>query len=410
MPMKSQKLQFNNSEGHSLTGRLVLPLDKKPTQFAVFAHCFTCGKDLKAERSLSLALSQKGIGVLRFDFTGLGQSEGDFADSNFSSNVSDLEAAAKFLEDNYQAPALLIGHSLGGTASIIAGSRMESVKAIATIGAPAEPSHVLHLLRENIDDIRESGSATVSLGGRDFNIKSQFVEDLENHGMQNVLESMRHKALLVMHSPQDTTVGIENAKMIYESAHHPKSFISLDGADHLMSREEDAEYAGAMIGAWAMRYLDTEEGQELETDEQVVVRLDEGPYLTEILAGKHHLLADEPVQDGGSDLGPTPYELLAAGLGACTAMTIRMYTQHKNWPLEEVQVHLSYDNKYAEDCEHCDDAQRRIGRFTRIVEVKGDLSDAQKDRILKIANKCPVHKTIDKGIQIETSLRDLEDR
>lgn len=406
--MRSKRVQFSNSEGHKLTGRMVLPLDKKPTDFAIFAHCFTCGKDLKAEQSLSLALSQKGIGVLRFDFTGLGQSEGDFAASNFSSNVADLNAAADFLKENYKAPSLMIGHSLGGTAVIMAGSKMESVKAIATIGAPCEPDHVLRLMHENLEEIKEKGSATVDLGGREFEIQKHFVEDLENHGMQRVLMGMKDKALLIMHSPQDTTVEIENARFIYEGAHHPKSFVSLDGADHLMSKKADAEYAGAMIGAWVERYLERLEEDSLKTDEEVVVRLDDGPFLTEILAGKHHLLADEPGEVGGTELGPTPYELLAAGLGACTAMTIKMYTDRKEWPLEQVQVHLSYDNDYAEDCQHCEDESRRIGKFKRIVEVRGELSDKQKKRILEIANKCPVHKTMTQGVEVESSLKESE--
>lgn len=403
--MKSERVKFKNEEGVELSGKLELPLDSKPLNFAIFAHCFTCSKDLKAVKNITLALSQKGFGVLRFDFTGLGQSEGEFEDTNFSSNVSDIEAAASFLSQNYQAPKLLIGHSLGGTAVLMAGSKMESVKGIATIGAPSDPEHVLNLLAQDLDQIKKDGKATVTLAGRDFNIKSQFIEDVQNRGLHKLLENMRGKATLVMHSPQDDTVGIVNARSIYDSLHHPKSFISLDGADHLLTSAEDSIYAGEMVACWVNRYIDKANPAELETDQQVVARLDEGPFLTEILAGGHHLLADEPLDVGGSNFGPSPYELLTSGLGACTAMTIKMYTDRKGLPLEEVKVHLSYDNNYIDDCDKCDTEVRRIGKFDRILEVKGDLDEKQLSRILQIANKCPVHKTLEQGITISTRLR-----
>ncbi|MGB0176796.1 MAG: alpha/beta fold hydrolase [Owenweeksia sp.] len=406
--MKAKEVYFKNKDGDKLSGILEMPVDKKPLHYAIFAHCFTCSKDLRAARNITLALSQKGFGILRFDFTGLGESEGEFEDTNFTSNVNDIAAAADYLTENYSSPELLVGHSLGGTAVLMAGSQMETVKAIATIGAPCEPDHVLKLLKEEIEDIRKEGKATVTLAGRDFSIKSQFVEDLEAQGVQRILEDMRGKALLVMHSPQDETVELINARAIYEAAHHPKSFVSLDGADHLLSNKSDSLYTGDLIASWVRRYLSitTEEKEIDHSEEQVMARINEGPFLTEILAGHHHLLADEPESAGGDDLGPSPYELLTSGLGACTAMTIKMYANRKKWDMEEVTVHLNYDNDYLEDCERCEEEDRKIGLFERIIDVKGKLDEKQRERILNIANKCPVHKTMEQGVTIKTSLKE----
>lgn len=409
--MKAKEIYFKNKDGESLSGILELPLDAEPAHYAIFAHCFTCSKDIRAARNITFALSQKGFGVLRFDFTGLGESEGEFEDTNFTSNVNDIAAAAEYLSEHYSSPELLVGHSLGGTAVLMAGSQMDSVKAIATIGAPCEPDHVLKLLKEDIEDIRQQGKATVTLAGRDFSVKSQFVEDLEAQGIQRILEDMREKSLLVMHSPQDKTVEVINARAIYEAAHHPKSFVSLDGADHLLSHKEDSLYAGDLIACWVQRYLKPKEPEkDRKSEEQVMARLAEGPFLTEILAGHHHLLADEPEHVGGQDLGPSPYELLTSGLGACTAMTIKMYANRKKWDLNEVVVHLNYDNDYLEDCEKCEDEERKIGRFERIIEIKGELDEKQIKRILAIANKCPVHKTLEQGVTIETRLKNTADQ
>lgn len=407
--MRSKKLEFRNADGHLLSGRLELPMDRKPRHYALFAHCFTCGKDLRAARNLSLALTQEGFAVLRFDFTGLGQSGGDFSDTNFSSNVSDLVAAAEFLQSEYEPPALLVGHSLGGTAVIRAAAQLQSVKAVASIGAPFQPDHVLKLIEEDMDKIEKDGTATVDIAGRKFNIKSQFIKDLQNRAMEEVLGSkaMRGKSVLILHSPQDRVVEVENARHIYEAARHPKSFISLDGADHLLSDPEDSQYTGGVIAAWAGRYLKFEES-ETRSEEMVMARIDEGPFLTEILAGEHHMLADEPRDIGGDNLGPTPYELVAAGLGACTAMTLKMYADRKKWPLAEVRVHLNYENKYVEDARNCESDQR-IGRFTRTLEIAGDLDDKQRQRLLEIANKCPIHKTLKNGVHVSTELKKMQE-
>lgn len=404
--MRSKRVQFDNDQGVQLSGTLEFPIERKPRYYAIFAHCFTCGKDLRSARNLSLALTQRGFAVLRFDFTGLGQSEGDFEDTNFSSNTDDLKSAAAFMAEHYRSPGLLVGHSLGGTAVLKAASELESVKAIATIGAPFEPGHALNLIEEDLDAIKKEGSAKVNIGGRPFKIKSQFVEDLENRAIGKVLQGdgMRGKSLLVMHSPQDQIVAVKNARSIYEGARHPKSFISLDGADHLLSDPDDSAYAGGVIAAWAARYLNQNTNAE-SSEEMVMARLGEGPFLTEILAGSHHLFADEPKNVGGGDLGPTPYELVAAGLGACTAMTLKMYADRKKWPLGEVKVHLNYDNKYLLDAQNCEEPDERLGKFDRFLELEGDLDDDQRNRLLEIANKCPVHKTLEKGVHVKTELR-----
>jgi uncharacterized OsmC-like protein/alpha/beta superfamily hydrolase len=403
--MQAKRVTFLNGEGVKLVGRLDLPVDKRPTNFAIFAHCFTCGKDLKAAQNITLALTQKGFGVLRFDFTGLGQSGGDFEDSDFTSNVNDIRAATDFLEANYRAPVLLVGHSLGGTAVVLAGVNLKSVKAVATIGAPFEPEHVLNLIRKDIERIEKEGEAEVEIAGRAFKIKSHFIQDLKAQGLERLLNEARGKAILIMHSPQDTTVGVTNAKQIYDAAHHPKSFVSLDGADHLLSKKEDSLYTGGVIGAWVQRYLKAKEPEESATKHQVMARITEGPFLTEIMAGSHHLIADEPLDVGGENLGPSPYELLSAGLGACTAMTIKMYATRKKFPLEEVVVHLDFDNDYLEDCENCEQEGHKIGLFKRTIEIKGALDEAQQKSILQIANKCPVHKTLEQGVSIKTTLK-----
>lgn len=349
---------------------------------------------------------QKGIAVLRFDFTGLGESEGDFSETNFSTNVSDLVAAANFLGENYEFPQLLIGHSLGGAAILAASQQMENVKAVATIGAPISPEHVKHLFSENLEKIRKKGEAEVSIGGRPFTIKSQFVDDLKTSHVKKMLGHLK-KALLILHSPQDSVVAIENAAEIYKSAKHPKSFISLDGADHLLSKKEDSIYAGNMIAIWSMRYLQISDQRKsgLITDKQVVTRTKKS-YTTEIKAGTHDLMADEPEDVGGNNLGPDPYALLLASLGACTGMTLRMYADHKQWPLKEVKIHLEHTKVYQEDCQHCDEEGRKIDNIERILEVEGELSEAQQQRLLEIANKCPVHKTLSTLTNINTHLKE----
>lgn len=403
--MKAKEITFTNDEGVELQGMIELPVAQKAQHFALFAHCFTCNKDLRSVRKIALALNQRGLGVLRFDFSGLGDSGGDFSETNFSSNVKDLHAAYNYLCEHYQEPDLLIGHSLGGTSALMAASQLPGIEAVATIGAPCDPDHVLNMLEENLDTIEKEGQASVVLAGRKFVIKKQFIDDLRSTGIQAALDQLKSKSLLFLHSPQDKTVGVENARHLYEMAHHPKSFVSLDGADHLLSRARDAQYAGEVIASWASRYLPENTPKErLHTKEQVVAELEEGPFLTRMKAGKHLFLADEPQKVGGEDLGPSPYELVTSGLGACTAMTLKMYADRKKWPLEEVRVHLSYDGKYVEDCDSCDKEDRRLGKFLRRIEIEGPLDEKQRQRLLEIANKCPVHRTLERTATIETEL------
>jgi len=404
--MNTTKVEFRNKEDQLLSGRLEMPVDRHPHNYVLFAHCFTCTKNLSAVRNISKALTSKGFAVLRFDFTGLGESEGDFADTNFSGNVEDLVAASNYLSENYEAPSLLIGHSLGGAAVIFAAKEIPSVHAIATMGAPANPVHVKHLLKSGIAEIKETGQAVVHLSGRDFTIKKQFLDDLETKSLPETAKALR-KPLLIMHSPQDDTVGIKNAEEIYVAAHHPKSFVSLDGADHLLFNKNDSQYVGEVISGWARRYLDISEKirPTLKTNHQVVASLDaEDSFTTQMKVGHHYMLADEPESFGGNDFGPSPYELVSAGLSACTAMTLQMYAKRKEWPLENVEVHTSYSKSHAEDCRNCEDDTAKIDTFHRELKLTGNLDEKQRERLVQIADKCPVHKTLHSETQVITSL------
>jgi putative redox protein len=342
---------------------------------------------------------------MRFDFTGLGESEGKFSDTNFSGNIQDLISASEFLSNEYKAPSLIIGHSLGGAAALIAASEIDSVKAIATIGAPSNPVHVEHLFIDKKQKIEKEGIAEVSIGGRPFIIKKQFIEDLKKKNPKMVLSKMR-KALLIGHSPQDQIVDITNAADLYNAAHHPKSFISLDKADHLLTESTDSLYIGDVIARWAIRYLNVPKPKSLDSRQQVVAKIGDEKYTTLVKAGSHYLTADEPENSGGNGFGPTPYDLLMASLGACTAMTLKMYSERKKWPLNEVTVHLKYESIHDEDCKVCDTENRKLERFTREIEISGDLDVQQRSKLLQIADKCPVHRTLSSNIQIETKLVD----
>lgn len=402
--MNIEKVSFKNKEGQNLSGRLELPVDGHPHNFALFAHCFTCSKNLSAVKNISRALTSAGFGVLRFDFTGLGDSEGDFKDTNFSGNVEDLVAASDFLSEKHKAPSLLVGHSLGGAAVIFASSKLDTVKAVATIGAPSKPEHVKHLLKSDLETIEKEGIAEVELSERSFTIKKQFLDDLESVSLPETDKSSR-KALLIMHSPQDHLVGINNAEEIYVAAHHPKSFVSLDGADHLLTNKKDSEYAGKVIAEWSKRYIEIKESIKINTKHDVVASLDqEDQFLTHLKLGDHYAIADEPESVGGNNFGPTPYELVSAGLSACTAMTIQMYARRKGWDIANVEVHTSYSKKHALDCENCEDESAKIDTFNREIKFSGQLDEKQIKRLLQIADKCPVHKTLHSETQILTKL------
>ena len=401
--MKTTKITFQNALGHQLSGRIEMPLNEAPKAFVLFAHCFTCNKNFSAVNNISRALTQSGLGILRFDFTGLGDSEGDFEDTNFSSNVADLVAAAGYLEQHYTAPQVLVGHSLGGAAVLLAKHSLPSVKAVVTIGAPYDPAHVTALFDHGRETIEKEGEAKVNIGGRSFKIKKQLIDDLEQQGPHKVINTL-NAALLVMHAPEDKIVELDNATQIFKSANHPRSFISLDGADHLLSRKADSEYVGALIAQWANKYIDYTEEDKLQSDAHVAVRTGEKGYTTDIKAGKHYFTADEPEDVGGKNLGPSPYAYLLAALGACTSMTLRMYADRKKWDLKEVRVHLEHQKVHALDSENCEKTNRKIDEMTRVLELEGNLNETQRARLLEMADRCPVHRTLHNDVVIKTSL------
>ena len=410
MASRIQRITFPGSSGDQLAARLDLPAGP-PRAFALFAHCFTCSKDLRAASRLAAVLTDLGYGLLRFDFTGLGASEGEFANTNFSSNVDDLVAAADWLGTHHRSPQLLVGHSLGGAAVIVAASRLSGVRAVATIAAPSDAGHVANLLGGALTDIERDGAAEVELQGRRFTITRQFVDDLRNGSIVDAAARLR-TALLVLHSPIDNAVGVEHAARIYQAARHPKSFVTLDGADHLLSETADAEYAASIIGTWAARYLVDESGAATAPDataQVVVAETTQGAFLNHVVAGRHRFLTDEPTSVGGFDAGPGPYDFLATALGACTSMTLRMYADRKGLPLDRVTVEVSHDKVHAADAT-TDTADTppasggKIDRFTRVLHLEGDLDEEQRASLLRIADRCPVHRTLEQASQIVTEL------
>ncbi|MGY3622884.1 bifunctional alpha/beta hydrolase/OsmC family protein [Bradyrhizobium sp. USDA 10063] len=404
--MPTERFQFTSSEGHKLAAALDTP-DGEIHAYALFAHCFTCGKDVLAAKRIAVALAAKGIAVLRFDFTGLGSSEGDFANSTFSSNVADLVRAADHLRETRKAPDLLIGHSLGGAAILAAAAQIPEAKAIVTIAAPSDPAHVTHLLKDHVEDIREQGEVEVSLAGRPFRIKREFLDDIAE---QNLLAQVAklHKALLIMHAPTDDTVGIENATKLFIAAKHPKSFVSLADADHLLADKRDTTYAADVIAAWSERYIGPAVlGPAIdltETPRHVVVRETRDSKFQQIVTvGPHRLLADEPATVGGEDSGPGPYDLVLAGLGACTSMTMRMYADRKALPLDRVTVTLTHSKIYAKDCAECETREGMLDQIDRVIKIEGpSLDDDQRKRLMEIADKCPVHRTLTSEVRIVT--------
>ncbi|MYD51429.1 MAG: alpha/beta fold hydrolase [Dehalococcoidia bacterium] len=405
---QTKKVTFTGALGAELAARLDLPAGK-PRAYALFAHCFTCSKDIFAAARVSAGLAERGIAVFRFDFTGLGHSDGEFANTNFSSNVADLKAAAEFLRQSHEAPKILIGHSLGGAAVLAAAEAVPEAKAVATIGAPFDVEHVSENFSASVDEIREKGEAEVTLGGRPFVIKRQFLDDIGSQDQARRIADLR-KALVVFHGPLDRQVGIDNAAAIYSAAKHPKSFVTLDDADHLLTERSDAIYVADVISAWATRYL----GETVETaraapkakeGEVLVAESGVGRFGQSIsVGGRHTLTADEPPQVGGEDTGPTPYDLLLSGLGACTTMTMRMYAARKKIPLDRASVTLRHDKIHAEDCGDCETREGKVDRIEREITLEGDLTGEQRRKLLEIAGKCPVHRTLHSEVDIQTSL------
>jgi putative redox protein len=400
--MPTERFQFEGSEGQQLAAALDTP-EGPAHAYALFAHCFTCGKDVLAAKRIAVALAAKGIAVLRFDFTGLGSSEGDFANSTFSSNAADLVRAADHLRKTHQAPALLIGHSLGGAAVLAAAHQIPEATAAVTIGAPSDPAHVTGMFTDSIETIRKDGKAQVSLAGRPFTIKREFLDDVAESGLMEHIASL-HKALLVMHAPTDDTVGIDNATRIFVTAKHPKSFVSLAGADHLLSNRQDSAYVADVIAAWASRYLETKVSDDAVDDtapRQVVVReTRNSKFQQTVTVGPHQLLADEPTTSGGDDTGLAPYDFLLAGLGACTSMTMRLYADRKSLPLERTTVTLRHSKIHAQDCAECETKDGMLDQIERVIGMEGPLDAAQRAKLMEIADKCPVHRTLTSEVRI----------
>ncbi len=402
-----KKFTFPGAQGHELAARLDLPKGEVRA-YALFAHCFTCTKDIFGAANIARALNENGIAVMRFDFTGLGASEGEFANTNFTSNVQDLVAAAAHMRETLEAPAILIGHSLGGAAVLAAAGSIPEVKAVATIAAPADAAHVAHHFSDKREDIMAQGEAEVCLVGRPFRIQRQFIEDIEAQTMDAHIAGLK-RALLVCHAPLDDVVGAENAAHIFTTARHPKSFLSLDDADHLLSRKEHAVYAAGVIAAWAARYIEDKPVKTRQPDLPDHVTLvrprGQGLFQQDVFVGKaHHLTADEPAGAGGKNAGPTPYEFLAIALGSCTAMTLRLYADHKQIPLDDVEVYLTHDKIHAKDCADCETREGKLDEFTREIVIKGDkLTAEQRARLLEIADKCPVHRTLEGEVKVRTA-------
>jgi uncharacterized OsmC-like protein/fermentation-respiration switch protein FrsA (DUF1100 family) len=403
--MQTEKFQFAGSSGHMLAAALDKP-DGDIRATALLAHCFTCSKDTLAARRIAEALTAHGIAVLRFDFTGLGSSDGEFANSTFTSNVEDLVHAANHLRALGKPPTILIGHSLGGAAILAAASEIPEAKAVVTIAAPSDPAHVTHLFADRLRDIREQGEVEVNLAGRPFRIKRAFLDDVAEHNLLAKVAKL-HKALLVMQAPTDDTVGIDNATTIFVAAKHPKSFVSLDHADHLLTNKADAIYAADVIAAWASRYLAPIEhaGAAAPPDEPrqvVVAETRANKFQQQITVGPHRLIADEPVAAGGEDTGPGPYDLLLSALGACTAMTMRLYADRKALPMERVSVTLNHKKIYAKDCAECETKDGMLDQIERNISITGQLDAEQRTKLMEIADKCPVHRTLTSEIRIVT--------
>jgi len=399
------RFEFVGCEGQKLSARIHLPA-VDPVAWAVFAHCFTCSKDSRAATQISKALADKGIATLRFDFTGLGESEGDFGRTTFSHNVGDIVAAANALREAFRAPALLIGHSLGGTAVLAAAGRIPEVVGVTTIGAPLEPAHVARLFGGSLEDIAANGQAEVNLGGRPFMIRKRFLDDLKEHCNADRIGDLK-KALLVFHSPQDNIVGIDNARLIYQAARHPKSFVSLDGADHLLSQPSDSRYVAEVLAAWVARYLPEPASKEIPEhapEGEVLVEGRTTGFAQRIYVRDLTFSADEPLGTGGTNLGPNPYDLLLASLGACTSMTLKMYSHRKEWPLEAVRVTLRHNRVHAKDCKDCDKDTGMIDVIEKKIELLGELSEEQRGRLLEISTRCPVHRTLLNEIKIRSEL------
>tara|TARA_R110002111_G_scaffold251556_1_gene316010 strand:- start:18614 stop:19837 length:1224 start_codon:yes stop_codon:yes gene_type:complete len=404
--MKSSKIEIKNSKGYTLAAHLELPPNQKPNYFAVFAHCFSCTSNLNATRNISRALTAHGFGVVRFDFTGLGRSEGEFSESHFSANVDDLIAVNDYITAHYKAPSLLVGHSLGGAAVIVAASKLENIRAVATIGAPAAVDHVTQHFSHAIDEVADKGEVEVNIGGRPFKVNQEFIQDFSKTDLPTITKNLR-KPILIMHAPFDTIVGVDNAQQLYKEAMHPKSFVSLNDADHLLSNSKHSAYAGSMIGEWVKLYLPELENEMLSTEgEQLVAHLNlkENNFTTQIQTNKHSFIGDEPTSVGGDDFGPSPYEYLNAAIATCTAMTLKLYAERKKWDLQEVYVYISHQKKHSDALMLDIEKPGYLDHISKQLKFIGNLDEKQKQRLKEIASKCPVHKTVASEVIFNTTI------
>lgn len=406
--MKKINLDIKNNNGDTLAAHLVTPMNGQINNIAIFAHCFTCSSSLAVVRNISSELTNQGISVLNFDFTGLGESDGDFSETTFSNNISDIIAVNDFLTQNYVSPSILIGHSLGGAAAIISANKLPNIQAVVSIAAPSFVKHVTAHFGGLEETITKKGEATLSIGGRPFKIKKQFLEDLESHNLENEVKKLR-KPLLIMHSPHDLIVGIENAASLYHQAIHPKSFISLDGADHLITNKKDAFYVAEVIGSWVKRYVEINKNNEDElksTEGEQVLVYHEAivPYTNHIYTKTHHIYGDEPLDFGGDDLGLSPYQFLCAAIGSCTVLTLKLYAHRKQWELKEVFVYLSYSKKHASELRLDIEEMGQLDHISKRIKLVGNLTNEQKNKLKEIASKCPVHKTVANKVYFETEL------
>ncbi len=404
--MKSNRIKIKNNKGYTLAAHLELPANQKPNYFAVFAHCFSCTSNLNATRNISRALTAHGFGVVRFDFTGLGRSEGEFAESHFSANVDDLIAVNDYITEHFKAPSLLVGHSLGGAAVIVAASKLENIKAVATIGAPATVEHVTQHFSHNIDEVADKGEVEINIGGRPFKVNQEFIKDFSKTDLPTITKNLR-KPILIMHAPFDKIVGVENAQQLYLKAMHPKSFVSLHDADHLLSSSKDSTYVGRMIGEWVKLYLPQLENKMLNTeDEQLVAHLNlkENNFTTQLQTKNHTFVGDEPASVGGDDFGPSPYEYLNAAIATCTAMTLKLYAERKKWDLQEVFVYISHARKHSDELMLDIEKPGYLDHISKRLKFVGNLDDKQKQRLKEIASKCPVHKTVASEVIFDTKI------
>ncbi|KAA2217383.1 bifunctional alpha/beta hydrolase/OsmC family protein [Maribacter flavus] len=400
------KLKIPNRKGHELHALLELPANQKPNRYAIFSHCFACSSNMTAVRNITRTLTNYGFGVIRFDFTGLGRSQGEFAESHFSANVNDIIDVHNYIKETYKAPELLIGHSLGGSASIMAASRIQDIKAVATIGSPSNIEHTKKQFESGLEDVKSYGKAEVELGGRPFIIDSDFVEDFSNTDLLDVTKKLR-KPILIMHSPQDRIVKPDHAHNLFVAAFHPKSFVTLDGADHLLTNKNDSMYIGNVIGAWVERYFEPMENKMLEPEgEQLVAHLDltENNFTTQMQTKHHNMIADEPGSVGGDNYGPGPYDYLTAAIASCTAMTVKLYAERKEWDLREVYVYITHSKKHTDELQGDFENPGRIDHINKKLKFIGDLTTEQKEKLKDIASRCPVHKTVASEVHFDTEV------